>query len=390
MPRAHNALLESTGTTIFTVMSALAARYDAINLGQGFPDGDAPPDVIDVAAAALRDGRNQYAPRDGLPELREAVATANRRWYGLDLTSANVLVTGGATEGLAASLMALLDPGDECVLFEPLFDTYVPIVQLVGAVPKVVRLEPPDWRIPFDALDAAITPRTKAILVNSPNNPTGAVFSAETVARLAECCVRHDLYAICDEVYEHLTDAETPHIPLMTMPGMGERTLRIGSAGKTFSVTGWKIGYVSASLALVGTVAKAHQNLIFAIPPNLQRAIAHGLAKDDAYFLGMRDALAAKRRRVSEGLAAIGFTVLPSHGSYFVIADFAPLGLDMDDTTAARVLTEQARVTTIPCSAFYHGATPPRTLLRVAVAKQDAVLDEALERLQGWVTRGVG
>ncbi|MCU0646391.1 MAG: aminotransferase [Gemmatimonadaceae bacterium] len=385
MPRPHNTLLASAGTTIFTVMSALAAEHDAINLGQGFPDGDGPPDVIDVAAAALRDGRNQYAPRDGVPELRRAVADANRRWYGLDIDPAHVLITGGATEGITACLMALLDPGDECVLFEPLFDIYLPIIQLIGAVPKIVRLHPPDWRLDIAALEAAITPRTKAILVNSPMNPTGAVLTREEVAALARICVAHDLYAICDEVYEHLTDAETPHIPLMTMPGMHERTLRVGSAGKTFSVTGWKIGYVSTTAALFTTVGKAHQNLIFSIAPNLQRAIAHGLQKDDAYFVGMRDALAAKRARIATGLAACGFGVLPSRGSYFVVGDIAPLGLGMDDVTAARVLTQEARVATIPCSSFYQGADPPRTLLRFAVAKRDEVLDEAIARLHAWV-----
>jgi N-succinyldiaminopimelate aminotransferase len=385
MPRPHNRLLESAGTTIFTVMSALAAQHDAINLGQGFPDGDAPDDVIDVAAAALRDGRNQYAPRDGVPELRQAVADANHRWYDLDIAAEHVLVTCGATEGITACLMALLDPGDECIVFEPLFDTYVPIIQLIGAVPKVVRLHPPDWRLDAAALDAAITPQTKAILINSPTNPTGAVLSRAELELLRDVCVRHDLYAVCDEVYEHLTDDTSPHIPLMTLPGMAERTLRVGSAGKTFSATGWKIGYVSTTEALFRTVAKAHQNLTFAIAPHLQRAVAHGLRKDDTYFLDMRDTLAAKRARFADGLEAIGFRALHSQGSYFVVADFAPVDATVDDMTMARSLTEEARVATIPCSAFYQGADPPRTLLRFAVAKRDAVLDEALARLGSWV-----
>lgn len=385
MPRPHNSLLAAAGTTIFTVMSSLAAEHDAINLGQGFPDTEGPPDVIEAAVAALRDGRNQYAPRDGVPELREAVAAANRRWYGLDIAPADVLVTGGATEGITACLMALLDPGDECVLFEPLFDIYLPIIQLIGAVPKIVRLHPPDWRITADALAAAITPKTKALLVNSPMNPTGAVLSREELALLREACLQHDLYAICDEVYEHLTDAETPHIPLMTLPGMAERTLRVGSAGKTFSVTGWKIGYVSTTPELFRTVGKAHQNLIFSIAPNLQRAVAHGLRKDDAYFLGIRDTLAAKRQRFGAALDALGFRALPSRGSYFVVADFSALDATTDDLTMARRLTAEARVATIPCSAFYQGSDPPRTLLRFAVAKQDAVLDEAVARLSAWI-----
>jgi N-succinyldiaminopimelate aminotransferase len=385
MPRPHNTLLASSGTTIFTVMSALAARHDAINLGQGFPDGDAPPDVIDVAVAALRDGRNQYAPRDGLPELRAAVADANRRWYGLEIAPDNVLITGGATEGITACLMALLNPGDECILFEPLFDIYLPIIRLIGAVPTVLRLDPPEWRIPFDALRAAITPQTKAVLINSPMNPTGAVMSADDLAQLAAICVEHDLYALCDEVYEHLTDAQTPHIPMMTMPGMADRTLRVGSAGKTFSVTGWKIGYVSTTAELFATVGKAHQNLLFSVAPNLQRAIAYALTKDDAYFRSMRDELAGKRDRFSAALSSMGFGALPSRGSYFVLGDIAPLELGMDDVTAARVLTEHAGVATIPCSTFYQQSDPPRTLLRFAVSKQDAVLEEALRRLEHWV-----
>jgi N-succinyldiaminopimelate aminotransferase len=386
MPRPHNHLLESAGTTIFTIMSALAATHDAINLGQGFPDGDPPDDVIDVAAAALRDGRNQYAPRDGVPELRRAVADANRRWYDLDIAPEQVLVTAGATEGITASLMALLNPGDECVVFEPLFDTYIPIIRLMGAVPSVVRLHPPDWRLEAAALQAAITPRTKAILVNSPTNPTGAVLSRAELEMLADCCLRHDLYAICDEVYEHLTNAATPHVPLLSMPGMHDRTLRVGSAGKTFSATGWKIGYVSTSEALCRTVAKAHQNLVFSIAPHLQRAVAYGLGKDTAYFVGMRDVLAAKRARFAEALTAIGFRAQPTRGSYFVIADFSAIDDSVDDTTMSRILTEQARVATIPCSAFYDGVAPPRTLLRFAVAKRDQLLDEALARLTTWTS----
>jgi N-succinyldiaminopimelate aminotransferase len=382
---SHNTLLASTGTTIFTIMSALATQHDAINLGQGFPDGDAPDDVIDVAAAALRDGRNQYAPRDGVPELRQAVAEANRRWYNLDIAPSSVLVTAGASEGLAASLMALLNPGDECVLFEPMFDIYLPIIQLIGAVPTIVRQHPPDWRLDPEALEAVITPRTKAILVNSPTNPTGAVFTPAELELLADCCRRHNLYAICDEVYEHLTDAETPHQPLMTLPEMAERTVRIGSAGKTFSATGWKIGYVSTTPALFSTIAKAHQILVFSVVPHLQRAIAHGLRKDDAYFLGMRDALADKRLRFARGLDALGIRAMPSRGSYFVVGDIGPLGLDMDDLAAARLLTEQAGVATIPCSVFYAGPNPPRTLLRFAVAKQDHILESALARLARWV-----
>ena len=322
-----NALLSATGTTIFTVMSALATRHGAINLGQGFPDTDGPEDVVRAAAEALLDGRNQYPPMTGLPELRQAVAAANARFYGLQVDpDTEVVVTSGATEALAASLMALLDPGDEVVLIEPLYDTYLPVVRLLGAVPRLVRLQPPHWELPRAELAAAFGPKTKAILFNTPMNPTGKVFTAAELAFIADLLVRHDAYAVCDEVYEHITYDGWRHIPLMTLPGMRERCLRIGSAGKTFSLTGWKVGYITACRALAGVAAKAHQNLTFTTPPNLQRAVAVGLAKDDAYFAGLAAGLAAKRDRLAAGLARIGFGVLPVHGSYFITADFSPAG----------------------------------------------------------------
>ena len=300
-----NALLSATGTTIFTVMSALATRHGAINLGQGFPDTDGPEDVVRAAAEALLDGRNQYPPMTGLPELRQAVAAANARFYGLQVDpDTEVVVTSGATEALAASLMALLDPGDEVVLIEPLYDTYLPVVRLLGAVPRLVRLQPPHWELPRAELAAAFGPKTKAILFNTPMNPTGKVFTAAELAFIADLLVRHDAYAVCDEVYEHITYDGWRHIPLMTLPGMRERCLRIGSAGKTFSLTGWKVGYITACRALAGVAAKAHQNLTFTTPPNLQRAVAVGLAKDDAYFAGLAAGLAGEARPAGRGAGA--------------------------------------------------------------------------------------
>ena len=267
--RPQNALLSATGTTVFTVMSALAAQHGAINLGQGFPDEEGPADVVRAAADALLDNRNQYPPLTGVPELREAVAAANHRFYGMEIDPvAEVVVTSGATEAITACLMALLDPGDEVVLIEPLYDTYLPVVRMLGAVPKLVRLSPPKWELPRAELAAAFGPKTKAILLNSPMNPAGKVFTAAELAFIAELVQRHDAYAVCDEVYEHLTFDGWKHIPLMTLPGMRERCLRIGSAGKTFSLTGWKVGYITCDRSVAPNVAKAHQLLTFTTPPN--------------------------------------------------------------------------------------------------------------------------
>ncbi len=390
-----NSLLAATGTTVFTVMSALATKHQAINLGQGFPDTDGPPDVLRAAADALMDGRNQYPPMTGVPELRHAVAAANQRFYGIEADpDSEIVVTSGATEAITACLMAVLDPGDEVVVIEPLYDTYLPAIRLLGAVPKLVRLQPPKWELPRAELAAAFGPRTKAILLNTPMNPTGKVFTNAELAFIADLVTKHDAYAICDEVYEHLTFDGWRHVPLMSLPGMRDRCMRVGSAGKTFSLTGWKIGYVTAPAPLAAVVAKAHQNLTFTTPPNLQRAVAVGLAKDDAYFAGLSGALAAKRDRLSAGLAGLGFGVLPAMGSYFVTADFSPLGFAGDDVAFCRHITEVAGVTAIPVSAFYEGEAPGH-YARFAFCKRDEVLDAAVERLRVWAEargerRGVG
>ena len=379
--RPLNTGLQHSGTTIFTVMSALAARHGAINLGQGFPDTEGPADIVQAAAEALLDGRNQYAPLTGLPELREAVAAANARDYGLAVDpEREVVVTSGATEAITACLAALLDPGDEVVLIEPLFDTYLPVVRMLGAVPRLVRLEPPDWALPRAALAAAFGPRTKALLLNSPMNPTGKVFTPAELAFVAGLLAEHDAYAVCDEVYEHLV-FEGRHVPLMSLPGMRERCLRVGSAGKTFSLTGWKIGYVTASPPLADVVARAHQNLTFASAPNLQRGVAHGLRKERGYFAALAAGMAERRDQLSAGLAALGFDVLATTGSYFVVADVAKVSGE-DDIGFCRWMVEQAGVAAIPLSAFYDQA-PPRSLVRFAFCKREAVLDEALARLRG-------
>ena len=380
-----NTQLSATGTTIFTVMSVLANQHRSINLGQGFPDTDGPADVLQAAADALRDGRNQYPPMTGVPELRQAVAAANRRFYGLEVDpDTEVVVTSGATEALASCLMGLIDPGDEVVLIEPLYDTYLPVVRMLGGIPRLVRLMPPKWELPRAELAAAFGPKTKAILLNTPMNPTSKVFTADELGFIAGLLQRHDAYAICDEVYEHLVFDGLKHIPLMTLPGMRERAVRIGSAGKTFSFTGWKVGYVAAAPALLDPIAKAHQFTTFTTPPHLQKAVAAGLAKDDAYYAELSGALAAKRDRLAAGLERLGFGVVPCGGTYFVSADVSPLGLGANDVELCRRMTIEAGVTAVPVSAFY-AENGPSHFVRFCFSKRDEILDEALNRLGTWI-----
>jgi aspartate/methionine/tyrosine aminotransferase len=380
-----NTQLAATGTTIFTIMSALAATHKAVNLGQGFPDTDGPADIVQAAADALLDGRNQYAPLTGLPELKAAVAAANQRFYGLDIDPvAGVVVTSGATEAIAACLMALLNPGDEVVLIEPLYDTYLPVVTMLGCTARLVRLNPPDWALPREALAAAFSPRTKLLLLNTPMNPTGKVFSQHELDFIAALLRTHDAYAVCDEVYEHLVFKGAKHIPLMTLPDMAERCLRIGSAGKTFSLTGWKIGYVSGPPALISQVAKAHQNITFATAPNLQRAVAYGLGKADAYFATLADDLQAQRDVLEAGLNRLGFATLPADGSYFITADFSHLGYAGSDAAFCELITVEAGVAAIPVSAFYV-ADAPQSFIRFAFCKRPSVLREAVARLEHWL-----
>ncbi|AHJ66645.1 Aspartate aminotransferase [Granulibacter bethesdensis CGDNIH4] len=382
-----NALMSSLETTVFTVMSALAARHDAVNLGQGFPDTEGPDFIVRAASEALLDGRNQYAPMPGVPELRQAVASSEARHYGIIVDpDSEVLVTAGASEALAASLMALLDQGDEIILFEPLFDTYLPIIRMIGAVPRIVRLEAPDWSLPEQALREAFGPKTKAILLNTPMNPCGKVFGPDELALVAELVQAHDAYAICDEVYEHLVYAPSRHIPLRTLPGMSDRCLRIGSAGKTFSLTGWRVGYVTGPKSLVSVVMRVHQNLVFAIAPNLQRAVAVGLNAPDSYFAELSDSLRQKRDRLHDGLTEIGFDVMPIQGSYFLIADYRRLGFEADDMAFCRLLVEKAGVAAIPVAAFYD-RDAPQGFVRFAFCKRNEVLDEGIARMRAFFSR---
>lgn len=376
-----NEVLSEYGTTVFTVMSALAVEHEAINLGQGFPDEDGPEDVRRVAAEALMAGPNQYPSMMGVPELRQAVARHNRRFYGLEVAwEEEVMVTSGATEALASCLLGLLNPGDEAVLLEPLYDSYLPIIRLSGARPRVVRLDPPRWALPERELAQAFSERTKLILLNSPMNPVAKVFSRDELAVIAELLQRYDAYAICDEVYEHLLFDGRRHVPLMTLPGMRERCLRIGSAGKAFSLTGWKVGYVTAAPGLIAAAAKAHQFLTFTTPPNLQSAVAYGLGKEDAYFAGLAAEMERKRDLLRDGLERVGFEVLESEGTYFISADFRPLGFNGTDEEFCRHITIDVGVNAVPVSAFYQEAGV-KHLARFCFCKKDEVLREAAERL---------
>ncbi|MEW6121178.1 MAG: aminotransferase [Pseudomonadota bacterium] len=381
--RPLNAVFSDLPTTVFEVMSALAREHQAINLGQGFPDDPGPLDVRTKAAEAVVDGWNQYPPMMGLPELRQAAADHYRHWQGLDLDpAAEVMVTSGATEALAGALFALIEPGDEVVLFQPLYDAYLPLVLRAGGVPRLVRLQPPGWRITREALAQVFSPRTKLVLFNNPQNPTGVVHSREEMQLIAEHCLAFDAIAVCDEVWEHIIFDGRRHLPMMALPGMRERTVKIGSAGKIFGMTGWKVGLVCAAPPLMKVLSKAHQFLTFTTPPNLQAAVAYGLGKEDGYFEGMRADLQRSRDRLATGLSELGFPVLPSAGTYFLSVDLAALDPTLDDEAFCLDLVRTHGVAAIPVSAFY-AQDAVRSVVRFCFAKRDATLDGALERLAG-------
>ena len=383
--KSTNPVYTGLPMTIFEVMSRLAITHGAINLGQGFPDVDGPADVKQLAADELVSGLNQYPPMMGLVDLRKAVAEANRRFYGLDVDwQSEMLVTSGATEALSDCMAGLIVPGDEVVLIEPLYDCYLPLVRRAGGIPRLVRVTPPDWTLDRDALAAAFGPRTKAILINNPMNPAAKVFSPEELSLIVDLCVRHDAIAICDEVYEHIVFDRRRHIPLMTLPGMRERSVRIGSAGKTFSLTGWKVGYVTAPPHLLEPITKAHQFTTFTTPPNLQKAVTFGLAKGDDYYAALAGELEKKRDRFAAGIAALGFDVAPCAGTYFITADVSPLRLNEGDADLCKRMTVEAGVAAVPMSAFYD-AEGPRQFVRFCFSKRDAILDQAVDRLATWL-----
>jgi N-succinyldiaminopimelate aminotransferase len=379
-----NPIFANLPTTIFETMSQLARETSAVNLGQGFPDDPGPEDVRRKAAEAVIEGWNQYPPMMGLPELRSAIAAHYRHWQGIGLDpGTEVMVTSGATEALAGALMALLEPGDEVVLFEPLYDAYLPLVRRAGGVPRFVTLQPPHFRLTEEALGRAFSPRTKVVLFNNPLNPTATIFGSEDLTLLADFCQRFDAIAVCDEVWEHVVFDGHRHRPVLSLPGMRERTVKIGSAGKIFNLTGWKVGFVCAAPELMKVLSKAHQFLTFTTPPNLQAAVAYGLAKDDGYFEGLRRDLAASRDRFTAGLETLGFQVIPSQGTYFLNIDIKPLG-EEDDVAFCRRLVMDHGVAAIPVSAFYANGSV-KHVVRFCFAKRDATLDSALERLAGVV-----
>ncbi|MDT8757448.1 aminotransferase [Sphingomonas psychrotolerans] len=371
-----NPLYAQMGTTIFEAMSARARETGAINLGQGFADGLGPKAVLEAASRALLEKSNQYPPSAGVPELRKAVADHYVRHQGIDLAPEEVIVTSGATEALAAALFALIEPGDEVLLFQPLYDAYVPLVRQAGGVPRFVRLEPPHWRIDAAALEAAVTPRTKLLVLNNPLNPAATMCSAEELATLARFCVAHDLVAVCDEVWEHVTFDGTRHLPLIGFPGMRERTVKIGSAGKIFALTGFKVGWMCAAPPITRVLARAHQFLTFTTPPNLQWAVAEGLATEDDWVQEARHRFQHGRDRLATGLASAGLTVLPSAATYFLSVDLAASGIRLDDAAFCNRLID-AGVVAIPVSAFYQEA-PVRHVVRFCFAKEDTTLDAAV------------
>ena len=376
-----NPVFSGLGTTIFTVMSALAVEHQAINLGQGFPDEDGPLTVRAAAARALTDGPNQYPPMLGVSALREAIAQHSRRFYelGYDPVS-EVLVTSGATEALTASILALAAPGDEAVIIEPAYDSYRPALEAAGVTVKAVRLQPPNFRLQVDELRAAFSRRTRLVMVNSPLNPIGRVFTRTELELIAAALAEHDAYAICDEVYEHLVFDGLQHLPLAKLPGMRERCVRVGSAGKMFSLTGWKVGWVQGPPEMIGVIAKAHQFLTFTTPPALQMGVAHGLTHEMDFTLGLTGALQAKRDYLSRTLAAAGFDVLPSEGTYVLTAGIRKLTNEPDRVFCER-LTREAKVAAIPLSPFY-ADDAPSDFIRFAFCKRMEVLEEAGDRLR--------
>ena len=373
--------LQGIPATIFSEMSALAVRTEALNLGQGFPDQDGPDSVVEAAVAALRGGRNQYPPGPGIPELRQAVAAHQARHYGIEFDPmSEVLVTTGATEAIAAAILALIDPGDEIIVLEPFYDSYVACIQMAGGVRRPVTLRAPDFRLDTAALRAAVTERTKAVLVNPPHNPTGTVLSRDELEAIAAVAVEHDLIAITDEVYEHLLFDGREHIPLCTLPGMWDRTVSISSAGKTFSFTGWKIGWATGPAGLVRAVESAKQWLTFSSGAPLQPAVAHALNEEAGYYTTLSRELEEKRDLLCAGLTKLDMDVYVPEGTYFVTSDVSRYGY-RDGLEFCLALPERAGVVAIPSQFFYDDAEEGRHKVRWAFCKETEILEEGIRRL---------
>ena len=377
------AKLQGFGTTIFAEMTGLAVATGSINLGQGFPDTDGPREVLDAAIAAINGGLNQYPPGSGMAVLREAIAAHQQRFYGLGYDpDGEVLVTAGATEALAGALLGMLDTGDEVVVFDPMFDSYAPCIALAGAIAKPVLLHPPHYTFDPAELRSAVTPRTKLILLNTPHNPTGRVFTAEEMQCIADLAIERDLVVVTDEVYEHLLFDGAQHIAMATLPGMRERTLSISSGGKTFNTTGWKIGWMCGPAPLVQAARTAKQFLTYVNGGPFQPAIALGLGLPDSFFDGLAADLQSKRDRLLPGLLEAGFTVFPTSGTYFVTVDIRPLQPDGDGMAFCRALPHRCGVVAIPNEVLYADKAAGRHLVRFAFCKRLDVLDEAVARLK--------
>ena len=375
--------MQPYATSIFGEMSMAAARLGAINLGQGFPDTDGPPELVEVAAAAMRDGRgNQYPPVHGVPELRQAIAEHQRRFYGLEVDPDREVVVGtGASEVLQSALLALCEHGDEVIVLEPWFDLYAAGIAMADAVRVTVPMRAPAYRPDIDALRAAITPRTRVLLLNSPHNPTGVVLTRAELAAIAEIAIEHDIVVLSDEAYEHLWFEGHPHVPIGTLPGMAERTIAVGSGGKSFSFTGWKVGWATGPADLIGAVRAVRQNLSYVSGGPFQYAMAAGLRLPDSYFEGFRADLQAKRDLLTRGLRDIGFEVVESEGTYFTTSDLGPFAGRGDGLAVSRFLVEECGVATIPVQALCDHPDVGAGTLRWAFCKRPEVLAEALARL---------
>jgi aspartate/methionine/tyrosine aminotransferase len=369
-----NPIYENMKTSVFERMSSLAARHGAVNLGQGFPDFGWSDAILEAAARAVVGGSNQYAPSRGTPAIREAVAAHYGRHFGQDLAPEQVCVTSGATEALGAAILATVRPGDEVIIFTPAYDSYAPMIRRAGGVPREVALKPPAWRVERDALAAAVGPKTRAILFNNPQNPTGRLFDADELEIVAAIAREHDLIVISDEVWEHIVLDGQRFTPLATLPGMGERTIKIASAGKIFSLTGWKVGWMVAAPDLANVVARAHQFLTFSTAPNLQAAVAFGLDEGDSWIEPMKQRFARARDRMTEGLLGAGIAVLDAASTYFLCVDLKASGIDIDDEAFAAAAVEKAGVAVVPLSAFAE-ANPPRHLVRLCFGKKDETIE---------------
>ena len=375
-----NPLYEQLQTSVFERMSALAIKHGAVNLGQGFPDFGWPDEILDAAAHALKEGSNQYAPSRGLPQLRKAVADHYARHFSESLEPDNICVTSGATEALGACILATVTPGDEVIIFTPAYDSYAPMIRRAGGTVREIALRPPEWRIDRPAVESAIGSKTRAILFNNPQNPTGRLFDRDELQVIADAATAHDLTVISDEVWEHILLDGQSFTPIATLPGMAERTLKIGSAGKIFSLTGWKVGWIAAAPEIAGVAARAHQFLTFSTAPNLQSAVAYGMAEGDAWIEPMRQRFARSRDRMIGGLKAAGYSVLHPASTYFLCVDLPESGIELDDESFALAAVEQAGVAVVALSAFAE-QDPPRHLVRLCFAKRDDTIDAGVEAM---------